>query len=58
MRELNLRDMAGAEPRKCLAVAFLTRNWGFVKLTHKAFMADRTLIETAIVRYEANTKSS
>ena len=38
--------------KKCLGVAFLTRDWSLVKTAWKAFMADRELIETAIKHYD------
>ena len=38
--------------KKCIGIAFLTRNGGFVKTAYKAFMADKELIETAIKYYD------
>ena len=38
--------------KKCLGVAYLTRNWDLVKIAYQSFMADKTLIEIAINAYE------
>jgi len=37
--------------RKCLGIGLMTLNWRLVKLSYKAFMADRKLIETAMSYY-------
>ena len=37
--------------KKCIGIALLTRNWTFVKMAYKAFMADQELIETALRLY-------
>ena len=38
--------------KKCMGVGLMTWNWSLVKIAFKAFMADRTLIETAIENYK------
>ena len=37
--------------KKCIGVALLMRNWGFVKTAYKCLMADRELIEIALKHY-------
>ena len=38
--------------KKCLGVLMLTHNWELVKMCYKSFMAQRELIETAIIHYK------
>ena len=38
--------------KKCVAIALLTRNWSLVKTAYLSFMADKSLILTALQHYE------
>lgn len=40
--------------KKCMGIGILTRDWSLVKIAYKSFMADRTLIETAIRYYSVD----
>ena len=40
--------------KKCTGIGILTRDWSLVKTAYKSFMADRTLIETAIRYYSVD----
>ena len=37
--------------KKCIAIALLTRNWSLVKTAYSSFMADKSLIVTALRHY-------